>query len=67
MSVARFRKSGVPQFTADHLSVRNNGSTLVFCTSDEGSEPEFAYLNVADVRQLVEYLNKVLPEPTDNQ
>lgn len=62
MSVERFRKSVVPIFTADNLSVRNNGSTLVFCTSDEGSEPEFAYLNVADVRELAEYLQKVLPE-----
>lgn len=55
-------KRGQGVYTADHMSVTNNGETLAFCTSDEGSEPEFAYLNVAQVRELVVYLNKVLPE-----
>lgn len=55
-------KRGRGVFTADHLSVQTNSETVAFCTSDEGSEPEFAYLNVAQVRDLVEYLQKVLPE-----
>lgn len=60
-------KRGKGVYTADNLSVTNNGETLAFCTSDEGTEPEFAYLNVAQVRDLVAYLNKVLPESSSNQ
>ena len=66
----KFNKAGPRTFTADHLSVQKTGEVLAFSTSDEGSEPEFAYLNVAQVRELVAYLNKVLPEtsgPTERE
>lgn len=56
----RFKRSA-RKFSADHLLVTNKGETLAFTASEEGEPEQSAYLNVDDVRRLVEYLQKLLP------
>lgn len=64
----RFKK-GRHTFGADQLGVRTRGDTLELLVG-EGDDQEAAYLTVAQVRELVAYLNKVLPEasgPTERE